>query len=92
MTAGRSPSQSLLRFFKWDHLPEPLRTPSQHCQALANQMEALLPDGPEKTAGLRKLLEAKDAFVRSLLPAEGEAYIGTPREAYRDEVGREFPD
>ena len=27
-------------------------------------MEAELPDGPEKSAGMRKLLEAKDCFVR----------------------------
>jgi hypothetical protein len=26
-----------------------------------------LPDGPELTAGLRKLLEAKDCFVRASL-------------------------
>lgn len=26
-----------------------------------------LPDGPELTAGLRKLLEAKDCFVRAAL-------------------------
>jgi hypothetical protein len=31
---------------------------------LAKQMDELLPDGPEKSTGLRKLFEAKDAFVR----------------------------
>jgi hypothetical protein len=31
-------------------------------------MENTLPDGPEKTTGLRKLLEAKDCFVRANLP------------------------
>ncbi|PRY56421.1 hypothetical protein B0I28_10970 [Glycomyces artemisiae] len=30
-------------------------------------MIAALPDGPELTAGLRKLLEAKDCFVRAAL-------------------------
>jgi hypothetical protein len=30
-------------------------------------MEAELPDGPEKSAGMRKLLEAKDCFVRAAL-------------------------
>ena len=29
-------------------------------------------DGPELTAGLRKLLEAKDCFVRAALPADSE--------------------
>lgn len=30
-------------------------------------MIEVLPDGPELTAGLRKLLEAKDCFVRASL-------------------------
>ena len=30
-------------------------------------LEEILPDGPEKSAGMRKLLEAKDCFVRSVL-------------------------
>ncbi|MEJ6283157.1 hypothetical protein [Acinetobacter baumannii] len=34
---------------------------------LARQMDEQLPDGPEKSTGLRKLLEAKDAFVRQAL-------------------------
>jgi hypothetical protein len=35
---------------------------------LAEAMIVELPDGPELTAGLRKLLEAKDCFVRAALP------------------------
>ena len=34
---------------------------------LAEKFEADLPDGPEKSAGMRKLLEAKDCFVRAAL-------------------------
>ncbi|EOZ0574688.1 hypothetical protein ABEM32_20420 [Escherichia coli] len=34
---------------------------------LARVMDESLPDGPEKSAGLRKLLEAKDALVRAKL-------------------------
>jgi hypothetical protein len=37
------------------------------CAALAGDMIRRLPDGPELTAGLRKLLEAKDCFVRAAL-------------------------
>lgn len=83
---NRTPSQSLLRFFKYDHLPEPLKSTSERCYQLAWAMENMVPDGPEKTTGLRKLLEAKDCFVRSLLPVEGQAYIGTPvnAETHRD--------
>jgi hypothetical protein len=34
---------------------------------MAILMDIKLPDGAEKSAGLRKLLEAKDCFVRSQL-------------------------
>mgnify|MGYP000341989858 CR=1 FL=1 len=34
---------------------------------LAKQMNESLYDGPEKSAGLRKLLEAKDCLVRAKL-------------------------
>jgi hypothetical protein len=39
---------------------------------LANQMADQLPDGPELTTGLRKLL-AKDCLVRAALDARTEA-------------------
>jgi len=35
---------------------------------LAYNLVDQLEDGPEFTAGLRKLLEAKDCFVRAALP------------------------
>jgi hypothetical protein len=68
MSDRLSPSQELLRYFAFDHLPRPLKEISGACASLAHDMEATLPDGPEKTMGLRKLLEAKDCFVRSALP------------------------
>lgn len=58
----------LLRFFEYNHLPEHLRVFSRPIGELAVQMAKDLPDGPELTAGLRKLLEAKDCFVRAALP------------------------
>lgn len=68
---GRHPgTQHLARFFEYEHLPEHLQAVSRPCGELAKQMIAALPDGPELTAGLRKLLEAKDAFVRAALPPE----------------------
>jgi hypothetical protein len=54
----------LLGFFGYDHLPPLLQAVSAPCHDLAFDMATTLPDGPELTAGLRKLLEAKDAFVR----------------------------
>ena len=35
------------------------------CADLGELMVEILPNGPEKSAGLRKLLEAKDCFVRA---------------------------
>lgn len=56
------------RFFKYEHLPEgELRNTSQLCCMTALHLIHWLPDGPELTAGLRKLLEAKDCFVRAAL-------------------------
>lgn len=59
----------LLSFFEHDHLPPELRRISRECAALARYLVVRLPDGPELTAGLRKLLEAKDCFVRQALVA-----------------------
>jgi len=58
---------SIMKYFSFEHLPEPLKGVSGDVYALACSMEAQLPDGPEKSAGLRKLLEAKDCFVRAKL-------------------------
>jgi hypothetical protein len=57
----------LLRYFEYAHLPEHLQTVSKPCGDLAQQLVDALPDGPELTAGLRKLLEAKDCVVRAAL-------------------------
>ena len=65
------PVEHILKFFKYDHLPEgPLRQTSRECAQLATHMTASCPKNPELTAGLRKLLEAKDCFVRAQLPEE----------------------
>jgi hypothetical protein len=61
----------LLRYFEFAHLPEHLQGVSGECFGLACTMVALLPDGPELTTGLRKLLEAKDCFVRAALDING---------------------
>jgi len=56
-----------MKYFAFEHLPEPLKAVSREFSDLANKMDAEIPDGPEKSAGLRKLLEAKDCFVRGRL-------------------------
>lgn len=56
----------LMTYFEFDHLPEgPMRHASAKCRELAVLMDEALPESAEKTAGLRKLLEAKDCFVRA---------------------------
>lgn len=57
----------LLQFFKYDHLPENLKKVSAPFCELAKHIDETLPDNPEKTTALRKLLEAKDCAVRALL-------------------------
>lgn len=57
----------ILRHFKYEHLRPDLQEVSKPICELARQMDATLPDGAEKSAGLRKLLEAKDCLVRAHL-------------------------
>ncbi len=57
----------IMKFFEFKHLPEKLQAVSGDVYALACSMDAQLPDCAEKSAGLRKLLEAKDCFVRAKL-------------------------
>jgi len=63
---GRHPSvQHFEDLFMYDHLPEGLlRDTSMVLSQVAGTMLTVLEDGPELSAGLRKLLEAKDCFVR----------------------------
>lgn len=62
----RHPSTThLLRYFEYSHLPERLQSFSAPFSELAHEIVDHLPDGPELTAGLRKLLEAKDCIVRA---------------------------
>lgn len=68
---GDSPTDRLLKYFEYRHLPPHLQGVSARCHELAHQMAKDLPSGPETTVGLRKLLEAKDCFVRANLPAQG---------------------
>lgn len=55
------------KYFAYTHLPERLQEISKPVTELAGLMEILLPDGEEKEVGMRKLLEAKDSFVRAAL-------------------------
>lgn len=66
---GPGGGNAIMRYFTFNHLPDgPLRQTSALVSMLAQEMEQIIPDGAEKSAGLRKLLEAKDCFVRAVLP------------------------
>mgnify|MGYP006380315851 FL=1 len=56
-----------MQFFSYSHLPEKLQQVSKPFGDLANQIAADLPKNEESDMALRKLLEAKDAAVRSLI-------------------------
>jgi hypothetical protein len=57
----------IMKYFAYEHLPDHLKEASKLIGDLARQLDRSLPNGPEKSAGLRKLLEAKDCFVRSII-------------------------
>lgn len=57
----------IMQFFTYAHLPPYMQKISKPFALLAQEMDQNLPNGPEKSAGLRKLLEAKDCMVRQLL-------------------------
>jgi hypothetical protein len=66
-------ARQLLRFFAWEHLPPHLQAVSRPIGDLAQELAERLPDSPELTTGLRKLLEAKDCFVRAALDSPKES-------------------
>jgi hypothetical protein len=55
----------LIKYFAYSHLPPILQAISVQFHDIAVQMDKDLRGGSEKTVVLRKLLEAKDAAVRS---------------------------
>ncbi|EOT4606820.1 hypothetical protein ACK6JC_003788 [Escherichia coli] len=57
----------VMKYFAYEHLPASLQEVSKPIGDLARKMDESLPNGPEKSVGLRKLLEAKDALVRAKL-------------------------
>lgn len=59
--------KNLIQFFQYRHLPENLQTISEPYCELAEWMKENLPENPESTVAMRKLLEAKDCAVRSIL-------------------------
>lgn len=61
------PKREALRWFEYDHLPEDLQEVAHPIYDLAENLHEALGSSTEKSAGLRHLLEAKDAFVRAAI-------------------------
>lgn len=62
---------SMLRYFEYDHLPENLQGVSKEFRRMAKFILTLpATDERERQVALRKLLEAKDAAVRSVIPED----------------------
>lgn len=71
-------TRQILRWFAADHLPQGrLRRTSSIIANHAHYLAATLPDGPELSAGLRKMLEAKDCFVRAAIDATPQGTEGS---------------
>lgn len=60
----------MLQFFVYEHLPKDLQEISKDYCDLANKIVEKYPQNAERTVTLRKLLEAKDAAVRTFLYKE----------------------
>jgi hypothetical protein len=61
-------TRQLLRWLEPNrNLPVSVLPVANQIAIVADRMVESCPDGPELTTGLRKLLEAKDCFVRSAL-------------------------
>jgi hypothetical protein len=64
------PREPIMRYFEYAHLPQHLQTGSKPFGELAEVIHATVPRSAERSAGLRKLLEAKDCIVRAVLPVQ----------------------
>jgi hypothetical protein len=60
----------MMQFFQYDHLPRDLQDISKDYCELAKKVVQNYPMNAERTVTLRKLLEAKDAAVRTHLYRE----------------------
>jgi len=59
--------ETILQYFEYKHLKPELQNHSKSFWALAHHVCNTIPESPERTIALRKLLEAKDAAVRAAL-------------------------
>lgn len=58
-------SNPILKHFEVKHIRIELRSIAKPFEDMAGNLDALLPEGPEKTVALRKLLESMDCVLRA---------------------------
>ncbi|HGJ5882209.1 hypothetical protein [Arsenophonus sp.] len=58
-------ASNILVYFTYQHFAENEQIHAKAIYQLAKRIDDDLPDSAEKSAGLRKLLEAKDCFARA---------------------------
>lgn len=88
----RHPSTTgLLRWFEYEHLPTELGVVSMQFHHLAHELVDRLPDSPELSVALRKLLEGKDAAVRAAIESgTADQLRSRPQPEARYETRAEF--
>ena len=57
----------MMQFFGYEHLKPELQEISKPFHEMARKLMTVLPENPERTVALRKLIEAKDCAVRAYL-------------------------
>lgn len=65
-----TPSDPILRWFAYGHLPPHLQDVSEPYCRMAEALVAKLERTAERTVALRKLLESKDAAVRAAIETQ----------------------
>jgi hypothetical protein len=61
-------AEPILQFFRYGHLPASLQAISAPFYSVAHWLVETAPQNAERSAALRKLLEAKDCAVRATMP------------------------
>lgn len=60
----------IMQFFGYEHLPPEYQNVVKPFALLAQYITDALPQNPERTVALRKLLEARDAAARAMVYKE----------------------
>ncbi|MFE6405159.1 hypothetical protein [Streptomyces alboflavus] len=70
-TQAEDSREAILLHFGYTHLPQPLADVAMKFCELADELTIMIPErSAERSAGLRKMLEAKDCMVRAVRESE----------------------